>query len=303
MVDDATGRGYDRNGDHRGGNPHPGCGRRELRGRSGVLTTGPFGIQIIAAQHTSSDDGLLVYCLSADHRPALVEAARNLGVVTPDSTLTHVVPAPGRGSVGGTVDDWRTQHPTDFWRSCTALASAQDPSSLTQQGGLVDPLVSALAPVLVGVLITAAVGEWLNAQSRGRERAAVVRTTFHTAVRAVDDYVDRWSGDGSPTMDELGRTARARLADLRFVVATAATGRRHRATVSRIRTTLDTEPLGDALTRNWRGNRSGVPARQTAIRGTLQMLARDVGDLASALETPHRFHWRTATATHKDTNP
>lgn len=147
-----------------------------------------------------------VFCLSAERRPQLVEAAVNLGLGT------RVDGAPERLGVDGRswdIEEWRGRQPESFDRACTALADAQ---ALAQPGGgggdssALLTLLDALLPAAAGAWLTLALTARLDAGGVRRLQAETLRSASLRFRQAAENYLRLRSGLGPgdpPSVDAL----------------------------------------------------------------------------------------------------
>jgi hypothetical protein len=146
-------------------------------GAAGLVVAGAacagiyFGIRAPgdgAAAQAASRDGARVFCLSAEARPRLAEAAHNLAVTIPPEGL--------RDGTG-----------TEFDRVCAALVAA---ARLPQQGastpaGSDRSTVDVLLPVVAGAVLTWSTGFWRDERTQSRLLAGALSTASHRYRSAV----------------------------------------------------------------------------------------------------------------------
>jgi hypothetical protein len=220
-----------------------------------------------------------VYCLSADQRPRLKDAAVTLGLAQPDRVADQLIVAGRRLSLA----DWRTQRPSDFNRTCTALMAQRSPtaSSASWATGLI-----ATINVLVGALIGFWTARWRDIGLRSEQQGRMLYqagVAFDAAARAYLRERQK-TGPNMPS-DMAVHDRRAELAaELRRVQAL-----RPQWTIPKQLLSVLNDSLGDGLTQEWeRQDVAGRSARAENLSAELNELADSIATVAHALERP--FH-------------
>ncbi|MEU4253379.1 hypothetical protein AB0F15_38895 [Amycolatopsis sp. NPDC026612] len=209
----------------------------------------------------TDDDSQLVYCLAPDSRDALIDAAVALGLAQRSGN---------RLVVGGEILDvqaWRGVRPEDFRRTCEALSAAErapGPSALA----------SAL-PFLTGVtsaLLAFAAALALASVTRGRERAAHLRSASDDFRQAVEAYLDGWD------KTHLRVEATGRRSALLSRLGVVRTAHRRWVTVEAVEHELVGGAVGQAI--------SQPSADGRDLTADLKAVHDDVLRIARALEQP-----------------
>ncbi|MGW0432957.1 hypothetical protein ACWDV4_10490 [Micromonospora sp. NPDC003197] len=252
-----------------------------------LLAVGPLPTPASADDRA---DAALVFCLSADQRPHLVEAAVVLG-------LTHPGSAPDRLTTNGqdrSIEQWRSGHRADFDRACAALIGAQrhETGSSTEQS-------NGLFALLVPALLSGAVGWFFSAQLATAGARRVQADGLRTASRAFVDAGEAFlrqqqtAQAGLPPDDETVHTRRVELAAALDQVASA---RRWWRMPQRLSETLSGTPLGPAMTEDWFPlDTADRASRATALRSALGRFAAEVEQVARAVQSsglPRTRMWR-----------
>jgi hypothetical protein len=227
-----------------------------------------------------ANDQRVVFCLgSSDRREDLVDAAIRLGLAKPSRIQGHV-------SVGGrdtVVEQWRGP---GFDRACDALMEAsrnQAPPSATPEW-LTNVLATgqALLLLLAGALVTLLTGGLKDAGTRRRVLAGELRAVTDDFVDICGAYLDaQLDHRHSAPTDQLVRDRRqALVAKLREVRAL------YQGSVdTEPSLTLLTDPLGEAMLRNW--ELDDPPEKQQrveALRTHLTSLSEQVAVITNWLE-------------------
>ncbi|MER7458255.1 hypothetical protein [Micromonospora sp. NPDC126480] len=249
-----------------------------------------------AGSRPAADDAAAVWCLAAAQRPALAEAARNLGAVHPESTADRLHWPGGAGE----AMRWREARPGDFDRVCLALiasrqvggaAAASASSWSTLAPSLVVTLAGGLLAVGTGVLgaffsrrLATAGGRRLEAEAlRGAARA--YRLAVERLLRSLEQ-----PGPGLAPEDEEVTERRLDLAARLNAVAAAHAGW---VLPRQLSEALDAGPYGGSLVVRWNAER---PERRllwlTEVRAALGRLEADVERVAQAIQEPGLFRDR-----------
>jgi hypothetical protein len=160
---------------------------------------------------TNDSDVDNVYCQAPAHLPEVVDAAKALGLVDPNSG--HGIVHETNGSPGLTIAVWRQRAPTKFQRACTAVVGAAqlptgNASATASSNGLMST-INVLIPVLLGALLTLLVAEWRASRDRDRAEADGIRAAAAEFTRAVDGYLQGRTAtvgglpDAGPSVDRL----------------------------------------------------------------------------------------------------
>ena len=247
-----------------------------LLARWGPIAIGISGVIVLIAlwlvigkpdEFTDSD---VVFCLSEQQQPRLVESAETLG-------LARAGGSPDRVRIGDreiALTEWRSEREPDFRRSCLALSPPRPAGQPTAvQTGLV-----ATANVAIGGLIG-----YLSARARDRkQRREDEARRLHTAstafVAAVENYVrDRAAPFRSdpPDAGDVRSRRNELAAELRLVQARYPSWAAPRQALA----TLDGQ-LGHALTTRW--EEPGVRAAE--LTAALDLFAAETCSIAVELE-------------------
>jgi hypothetical protein len=148
-------------------------------------------------------DADIVFCLSADQRAPLADAAVALGLAAPAGR-------PGELSVNNapvSVQRWRELRGADFVRACTALVAAREGTAAAAKAAppnedgagakLLDLLPVALGALLTGV--TALVGSWWKDNIGARRGLAA---DLAAAIRVLGVALERVIASGEVTADQ-----------------------------------------------------------------------------------------------------
>ncbi|MBB6399444.1 hypothetical protein BKA00_006358 [Actinomadura coerulea] len=242
-----------------------------------------------AAAGDTADDARLVHCLSPAHQTELVNAAVALGLGERAAARTHIKVA-GKATP---LDAWRKQKPEAFDRACKALyeASKEGGSSGGGSGALsLSELVKILLAAAAGAVLTMLAGDWRSARDTGMLRADELRRAARQYGSAASEYAQAWvsySAGPLPSDEAVGKAGAELDAQLRRYELLR---KRWRAP-TRLRTTLATAPLGDALGSGWGGTSSQDRASRSQDIDTALAEVRDGCEvLALALERPGRLH-------------
>lgn len=267
--------------------------RSGVRGLLPLTAAALVAIGPLAAPASADDraaDAALVFCLSSDQRPHLVEAAVALG-------LAHPGAAPDRLTTNDqdqTIEQWRGGHRADFDRACRALVGAQR----HETGSSTEPS-NGLLTLLVPALLSGAVGWFFSAQlataGARRVQADGLRTASRAFVDAGEAFVrqQQQARTGLPPDDEAVHTRRAELAAALNQVASA---RRWWRMPRRLSETLYGPQLGPAMTEDWFPLDTAERAtRATTLRSALGRFTAEVEQVARAVQSsglPRTRMWR-----------
>ncbi|GIJ33029.1 hypothetical protein ACN26Z_06480 [Verrucosispora sp. WMMD703] len=242
------------------------------------------------------DDGAVVHCLAAARRPALVDAARSLGLVSPESTVDTLRWPGGEGDLVA----WRSAQPADFDRTCLALIAAGKQGGAGSGGtspwstlapSLVVTLVSGTLAVVTGVLAAYFTRRLATAGAR-RMEAERLRDAMRAYRLAVEQLLRELAqpGPGLAPDDEAVVDRRLELAARLNAVAAA-----HPAwdLPVQISTALDAAPHGESLAAGWHAQRPPDRRGWTSdVRAALLRLESDVERVAQAIQEPGLFRDR-----------
>ncbi|SCE79803.1 hypothetical protein GA0070618_1010 [Micromonospora echinospora] len=233
------------------------------------------------------DDAAAVWCLAADRRPALVQAAHALGVVRPESTAERL---DWPGGSGG-AERWRGERPADFARTCRALLGAEQRPS----GGGSSPW-SGFTPALLLAVVSAALAAWFSRRSAAADARRVEAEALRAAARAYRAAVERLLREleqRRPGMAPDDGEVQDRRLELATRLRAAATAYRHWSLPRTLGETLDREPLGAGMTARWTARSPQErPGWVAETRVALGRLEAEVAQVAEAMQEP-RFRTRT----------
>ncbi|MFI6132994.1 hypothetical protein [Micromonospora sp. NPDC051141] len=259
---------------------------------SALLVT---GVRLATRGDPPVDDATRVWCLSAAHRPGLVDAARALGLATPG-------PAEGQLSWSGrqgSPEQWQADRRADFDRTCRALTAA----ARLDRAGAGTPPPSPWATLLPSILLAAAsatLAAWFSRRSatagtRRTEADALRAATreYALAVESLLSHVERVTPGPFPGVDDL----RARRRELASRLHTVTGARPRWRLAHRLGDALDSSagPLHDVP----RGGAADDPRRAEWVRGQRTELSRleaQVAQVAQAVENPGLVPGRTPAA-------
>lgn len=163
----------------------------DVRRRTGlaVLVAGwllAVGWLVVPAVVVSEDtrDARDVFCLQADERDALADAAVALGLARPDSTPERLLVDDGPV----TAYEWRGEHNEDFVRACDALSSVRGKATAT--GGGATGFVAPLLTVVLTSALTYATTRRQNRTTRGEADADELRAAVTAYVNATNEFLD-----------------------------------------------------------------------------------------------------------------
>ncbi|WDZ86931.1 hypothetical protein [Micromonospora cathayae] len=267
-------------------------GRRALAGAVGLVLILLVAGGLAYRQNRSGsvdDDATAVWCLADTRRAELVQAARVLRVVGPESTTDRLTWPGG----GGGAEQWRTSRQADFARTCRVLVRA---GQLPAGGGSSSPWASFL-PSLVLAVAGAALAAWFGRRSA---TAGIRRTTadeLRTAARAYRLAVDRLLRDleqprpGIVPRDDEAQDRRLELAARLNAVA----AEQPRWLLPReLSERLDQEPFGSPMAARWTVEPAAQrPAWTMTTRVALGRLDAEVEQVAGAVQDPGLFRRRT----------
>jgi hypothetical protein len=210
-----------------------------------------------------------VYCLSADQRARLIDAA----------TVLNVPVAQATSGQGG-----------EFTRVCDALvASARIPVSAAAPAAKpVTTAVTALIPIIAGAALAWFTGFWRDERTQSRLLAETLRTSARKFQSAVYVEQQKWLGPSvgkRPVAAEV-LLARDELAGQLRKVAVLRTGWRE---PGRLEARLTTDPrLGDTMNVSKEGE---TPEQRITSQNTvLRSLRNEIEAVVTALEQPWRWH-------------
>ncbi|MEU8239472.1 hypothetical protein AB0C07_14620 [Actinoplanes missouriensis] len=133
-------------------------------------------------------DQSIIYCLTAERRGRLVEAAMLLGLSRPGSTPDRLLLR------SGTVDvlNWPSSAPDSFRQTCDALRAADSSAAAAPASGLG---ARSIAPVLISgaavAILTFILVEWRLVRDRRRATAERLRANGVQFRRSVRTYVSQ----------------------------------------------------------------------------------------------------------------
>ena len=142
-----------------------------------------------SGDETAARDARLVYCLSDEARPLLVDAAVNLGLGA------SVRGDPEKIAVGNehlVLDHWRKRDAAAFDRACGALFAADGAGGGGGQGSSSGPwtgLLLALIPTALGAGLTWLVTVWRDAVGIRRQQAEALRSAALRFVQTAEVYL------------------------------------------------------------------------------------------------------------------
>ncbi|MER7168253.1 hypothetical protein ABT336_19565 [Micromonospora sp. NPDC000207] len=237
-----------------------------------------------------TDDGARVYCLAAERRADLVDAASALGLASASPTDGQLRWHDRQGG----PDQWRQDRPADFDRACLALISAAGRAG--GGGGGPSPWAT-LTPSLVLAAASAALAAWFSHRLATvgvrRAEADTLRAAarqYRLAVEPLLRHVEEALPGLLPNPEEI-RRGRQELASRLRAVADA---RRSWGLPRRLATALDERPDGPLYDAP-RGS-AGADLRSTWVqhrRTELNRLEAEVGQVAQAVESPGVLPGRT----------
>ena len=247
----------------------------------------------IQAKSATPQDVSVVFCLAANHRVALVDAAVALGVAVHGKVPDELKLA-STDAIDLTPEDWLKKDPADFVRTCDALieANASAVSIPGQSEGVASrlaPMVTVLLPVTVGALLTFLVSEWRAARDRAKTRAEALRAAARNLLHVAGEYgrsLTLASVGSLPDISDFERRlfeliselTRLNAAHRRWVFVAEL-----KAAVQHYEHDFQTIPDGDSKSRR---------QRDVNIRNTLQLVETDIETISLALEAPRPYHGR-----------
>jgi hypothetical protein len=193
-----------------------------------VLTAATVGVllnPLLATAVLADDkDGDVVFCLSSDQRPRLVETAVILGLAV-GATSSAAAGGPPRLSPSASptdsvsLEDWHRTDDVAFTRACTALIAASriprpTPPAIAGPGPI-RTTINVLLPAMVGAVLSGGVALWLAKVAAGRAQAAALRTVkknFDREAQALVYARATWVSGPRPE-DAKVREARVELAN------------------------------------------------------------------------------------------
>jgi hypothetical protein len=242
-----------------------------------------WGVTVLATSACSSSeeatDSRVVFCLSADQRPRLKDAAVTLGLAEADTLADHVIAA--NRSIS--LVEWRAQRPRDFNRACTALMAQRvpSPSSASWIMGLVATL-----NVLVGGLIGYGTARLRDIGIRAEQQGRALRqaaTAFDTAIRAYLRARVKVSPKVPPETAVHDRRSELE-AEMRHVKVLRPEWTVPKQVLSELR-----GQLGEDLTKEWQLQAPAErDARAERLRAKLDELTSEITRVAHAVEHPFR---------------
>ncbi|SCL35527.1 hypothetical protein GA0074692_4115 [Micromonospora pallida] len=260
------------------------------------------------------DEAATVWCLAADRRPALVQAARALGVLRPESTAERLSWPGGTGDTGrsgdqggngneggtgnpggtGDAERWRGARPADFARTCRALIGAEQRVS---SGGGSSPW-SGFTPSLVLAVVSAVLAAWLSRRLATAGTRRVEAEELRSAARSYRLAVERLLRDLEQQRPGIapddGEVQDRRLELATRLNAVAAAYRRWSLPRS-LSETLDREPLGAGMTARWNDRLPQQrPTLAAETRVALGRLEAEVAQVAGTVAEPGLFRTRTS---------
>ncbi|MEU4569352.1 hypothetical protein [Micromonospora sp. NPDC023956] len=232
-------------------------------------------------------DAAAVWCLTADRRPALVQAARALGRVHPESTVERVRWSGGSGG----AERWRSERPADFARTCRALIGAEQRPS----GGGSSPW-SGFTPALLLAVVSAALAAWFSRRSAVADARRVEAEALRAAARAYRAAVERLVREleqRRPGMAPDDGEVQDRQLELATRLRAVSATYRDWSLPRTLGETLDREPLGAGMVARWTARPpQDRPGWAAETRGALGRLEADVAQVAEAMREPGPFRTR-----------
>jgi hypothetical protein len=258
-------------------------------GSAVVLLAAGALIVVLWPRHAGMADSSVVYCLSADRRPQLRDAAVALGMGSPaPSSATDLVV----GDRPVDLDRWRGQHPRDFEKACTALMAAVRGPGQPGGGGDTSSLLASVVPLVAavaGALLTWRATARRDAGGLLRQQAEALRSANLRFVQAAERYLRRRLEPGDPpSPDEL----RERRSDLAAQVDQVAASHPAWTLPREVRQRLSTELADDLVGKPGPVTRALVDDRLAKLRD----LSGSVERLALAHSRPGRRHLDMRTA-------
>lgn len=232
----------------------------------------PFAGRASAAD--GDQDVRLVYCLGAEHRAGLAEAAVQLGLVVSGGSADTVVP-PGRAGSPVSLQSWARRHPDDFARACDALMTAEGDSHDTASGGGWSGSVLAFVQSVLLLAAGAAISLFGQSTSERRHRDRQLTTDLREFRRIAWLYLTAYEADPTTGHDEV-RRARETLGGTLALVP--GRGARHRSA----QLLAESLPLADRLPRSRDGAELGPGERRAEsarVRTVLDRQTREIGAL------------------------
>ncbi|MFI0792936.1 hypothetical protein ACH4OY_09580 [Micromonospora rubida] len=225
------------------------------------------------------DDGARIYCLSAEHRAGLAEAAVALDLAEPGPSADRLTWRTGLGD----VEQWRAARRADFDRACLGLLAAGRQGG--SPGGNSSPW-STVAPSLVLAAASAVLAAWFS----GRQATAGVRRAEADSLRTAGREYRRAAAallheleqarPGLPPDDDEVRKWQLELVNRLNAVADA---RRGWELPRRLSAALDQNPVGSRAVPAGRD-----PERRAewfgGQRDALSQLATEVEQVAQAVQ-------------------
>ncbi|WP_320065975.1 hypothetical protein [Micromonospora sp. RTGN7] len=225
------------------------------------------------------DDGARIYCLSAEHRAGLAEAAVALDLAEPGPSADLLTWRTGLGD----VEQWRDDRRADFDRACLGLLAATRQGG--SSGGGSSPW-STVAPSLVLAVASAVLAAWFSRRQATtgvrRAEADSLRTAGREYRRATEALLRELeqARPGLPPDDGEVRKWRLELVGRLNAVADA---RRGWELPRRLSDALDEEPVGPRAVPGGRD-----PQRRAewigGQRDALRQLATEVEQVAQAVQ-------------------
>ncbi|MFD2420162.1 hypothetical protein [Amycolatopsis pigmentata] len=222
----------------------------------------------VSAGTAPADDAAKVYCLSADQRARLSDAATALGI------------SPAAASTG--------QGP-DFTRACDALtAAARIPQQQAVPSSPAKTALTALIPLVAGAALTWVTGFWRDERTQSRLLADALREASRNFRKTVRAEQRKWFGppSGRRPVDVEMLAARDELAGQLRKIAILRAGWRM---PGRLKDRLMDEPLlGEEMNTFAPGDTPEARAekQERALKG----LSAGIDDVVGALEQPWRWH-------------
>lgn len=241
-------------------------------------------------------DDRVVFCLSAEHRSGLVDAATALGLVKPGSRPDRISPLRGGGPVDLTA--WRVRDSAAFRKACTALVGSAALAQAAPENAGGSGFLTWFLPILVGAGLAWGATEYRSMRDRGQAAANEIRAAAAEFRVTAGAYAASWvqtTVAGAPSAEGLDRSRTAAVASLSRTV-----GHRTRWRFARqVLADLNGPHYRAALTSAWQGvDQQGRRARAERIEEALRGFEADVEKIAAAVQSlsfPRRRRMRRGT--------
>jgi hypothetical protein len=239
-------------------------------------------------------DADIVYCTASENRPLLIEAGVALSLLQMQSTPLSVV---ADADTFRSVDDWRAAMPADFARSCNALRAAQSPAPASSSPAIAQPapaLLSTLAPVALGAVLTLMITEIRSIRDRNRAEASIIREKAASFVNALADFSRAWSKPTvlkQPTTDAVYASRQQLL-----VVLRQASELRPRWKLAKALAEIIDQFESESIAGGWAVEQDERLGRARRLQGVAAQLSADIEIMARALELGIVNRYRTRAA-------